>query len=462
MNLIWVDTTLDWSVPPPPGDGGGTSNVIFNGTCFEITQPFLISSSIIFGSNFAPVYGVRFNLTLTGSAGTDNVGISVNTNAGSVSTTDTLQNGITKFFEWDENSGFFDGVSSLEPATIVITPSSLGSYDTVILCDIEILTEEGAVTPTPSATTTPTPTPTPSTSSAGGSTLFSVSAGSLGNPNILKKIDVSNMSETGEFAGDIVNALEDLPNDVTYGNGFVYIAGKDITKVDAFNMTLEGTFTDHTDRVRSIDFGNDGFLYSGSDDGTVKKIDPVTMTEVGQFAGHTGGVGSVIYGDDGFVYSASAEIKKIDPSDMSDAGTGTGTAFSMTFGNYQGNDFIYLGQSNQVARIDPSDMSSAGSAFGFTDTIATISFGGDGNVYGGGTASEIKKISPQTLNVFDQFTGHTGQVRGIVYGNDGFLYSGSDDGTVRKVNPSTMTQIDIFNGHTSNVRAVTFAPIPPT
>ena len=136
--LVWVDTTSDWTA-----DGNNANNVTYDGTCFDIENAFGgTSESISYTTTLSPVHGLRFTLTLSGSAGSTDVNIDITTNAGTVTETVNITNGNPFLYEKDETSGIFDGTSSLEPATITVTPPDIGSYSTVDMCSIEVLTEQ--------------------------------------------------------------------------------------------------------------------------------------------------------------------------------------------------------------------------------------------------------------------------------------------------------------------------------
>jgi len=133
-SLFWTDTSADWS--PSVSTGNITA---LGGGCWQIDDHLFASGDpLTYGSTLTPVHGIRFTLSTTGGINPLPVDISITTNAGS--TTDTVNvpnDGVPVIYELDETSGVFDGVSSLEPATLLVE----GVGDTVILCTIEILTE---------------------------------------------------------------------------------------------------------------------------------------------------------------------------------------------------------------------------------------------------------------------------------------------------------------------------------
>ena len=137
--LFWVDTSPDWT----PVVAANNINPL-GGGCWRITSPlFSTGDSLGYNSNLTPVHGIRFSLSyspLTGGGvgATIPVSIEIVTNGGSIVDSLNVPNdGVPVLYELDENSGVFDGVSSLEPATVYVQ----GSGDTVELCTIEILTE---------------------------------------------------------------------------------------------------------------------------------------------------------------------------------------------------------------------------------------------------------------------------------------------------------------------------------
>jgi len=96
-------------------------------------------------------------------------------------------------------------------------------------------------------------------------------------------------------------------------NGYVYSGSYDKTvrKISP-SGTQVWSFTGHTDSVWAVAVDNDGYVYSGSDDKTVRKISP-SGTQVWSFTGHTGYVYAVAVDNNGYVYSGSDDktVRKV-------------------------------------------------------------------------------------------------------------------------------------------------------
>jgi len=132
--LSWTDTSTDWS---PEFDGANVTSL--GGGCWRIDDPLFGSGvALTYGSTLTPVHGIRFTLAYAGPINPIQVDITITTNAGSITDTLNIPNdGIPVLYELDNTSGVFDGVSSLEPATLLVE----GVGDSIELCTIEVLTE---------------------------------------------------------------------------------------------------------------------------------------------------------------------------------------------------------------------------------------------------------------------------------------------------------------------------------
>ena len=98
-------------------------------------------------------------------------------------------------------------------------------------------------------------------------------------------------NESGSLVLSGNNAILDLCVD---NNKFVYVAngsGQDIIKLNSM-FDVIWTFTGHTGTVNGVAVDQNGYVYSGSQDNTVRKIDP-DGNQVWSFTGHGGAVYSV-------------------------------------------------------------------------------------------------------------------------------------------------------------------------
>lgn len=211
-------------------------------------------------------------------------------------------------------------------------------------------------------------------------------------------------------------------------------------------------FTGHTNTVNSVAVDSDGFVYSGSDDYTVKKITP-TGAQVWSFTGHTSNVDSVVVDTKGFVYSGSADdtVKKIAP-DGTQVWSFNGSSGDVNSVAVDANGFVYSGNDDFSVRKITSEGSQVWSFTEHTDSVRTVAVGLDGSVYSGSDDFSVRKITPEGSQVWS-FTEHTDSVRAVAVDANGFVYSGSRDGTVKKITPDG-NLVWSFTEHTSDVWAV--------
>jgi len=111
-------------------------------------------------------------------------------------------------------------------------------------------------------------------------------------------------------------------------------------------------FTGHTDDVYAVAVDNNGNVYSGSSDNTVRKISS-SGNEVWKFTGHTDDVYAVAVDNNGNVYSGSSDntVRKISPD------------------------------GNQIWRFT-----------GHTGVVYAVAVDNNGNVYSGSTDNTVRKI----------------------------------------------------------------------
>ena len=243
-------------------------------------------------------------------------------------------------------------------------------------------------------------------------TSITIPAGELEDGETTYKVRVRH---EGQSLG--VSEWSDTVSFVTQDSFGVLFSGSNdetIRKIDPSDMTQTGIFEGHSgNSVRSLAFGSDGFLYSGANDSTVRKIDPSDMTQVGIFEEHSDNVRSLAFGSDGFLYSGANDttVSKIDPSDMTQVGIFEGSAilFSFAFGS---DGFLYSASDDSTVRkIDPSDMTQVGIFEGHSGGVRTLAFGADGFLYSGGLFdSTVRKIDPSDMTQVGIFEGHSSGV----------------------------------------------------
>ena len=144
VSFCWVGDTTDWSV------FGSESNPYFDGTCFvygEFGSSVSTNPIEYSGSGVSLSHGIRFELLLSGPTPNIDVDIQINANSligPTVVDTVELTNGVPFVYELDETSGLFDGVSSLDPASISVSYTRIDNYDVVTICNIEARSQDCA------------------------------------------------------------------------------------------------------------------------------------------------------------------------------------------------------------------------------------------------------------------------------------------------------------------------------
>ena len=211
-------------------------------------------------------------------------------------------------------------------------------------------------------------------------------------------------------------------------------------------------FTGHTGTVCAVAVDNDGNVYSGSNDNTVRKISP-DGNEIWRFTGHTGAVYAVAVDNDGNVYSGSSDktVRKISP-DGSEVWQFTGHTNNVKAVAVDNNGNVYSGSQDNTVRKISSDGNQIWKFTGHTGYVYTVAVDNNGNVYSGSSDNTVRKISSSGSEIW-KFTGHTASVYAVAVDNDGNVYSGSYDYTVRKIS-SSGNEVWQFTGHTSIVYAV--------
>jgi len=210
-------------------------------------------------------------------------------------------------------------------------------------------------------------------------------------------------------------------------------------------------FTGHTGYVYAVAVDNNGNIYSGGNDKTVRKISP-DGNQIWQFTGHTNYVNAVAVDNNGNVYSGSNDrkVRKIDPDGNQIWNFDVfWTVFAVAVDN---NGNVYSGSDDKTVRKISYDGNQIWKFTGHTGYVYAIAVDNNGYVYSGSADRTVRKISPDG-NQIRQFTGHTDGVRAVAVDNDGNVYSGSYDNTVRKISPYG-DQIWQFIGHTWTVYAV--------
>jgi hypothetical protein len=211
--------------------------------------------------------------------------------------------------------------------------------------------------------------------------------------------------------------------------------------------------------VTGVDLGpNSNFLYSVSEDGTLRKInidDGSQANSAGDITSANVGVKGVAAGPNGnYVYTASDDntVRKFWTNNLSEIdsfGISTG-AKSVDVG--PSGNYIYSGdQFGVVHKVWTSNMSEAASFTGNGNSVDGIDVGPNGNyVYTASDDNTVRKVWVSNMSESSKFEGHPGDVQDVVADSSGnFIYSAGGgyqaDGSVRKVWVSNMSEASKFS-----------------
>ena len=223
----------------------------------------------------------------------------------------------------------------------------------------------------------------------------------------------------------------------------------------------------HTDYVYAL-IVHEGFLYSGSWDNTIRKWDLSSNECVSVLKGHTGTVREVViimpgdtYGvcaltvHEGFLYSGSEDntIRKWDLSSnecVSVLKGHMGTVCALTV--HEG--FLYSGSRDKpIRKWDLSSNECITVLKGHMGTVFALTVH-EGFLYSGSYDNTIRKWDLSSNECVSVLKGHTNGVYALTV-HEGFLYSGSGDNTIRKWDLSSNECVSVVKGHTSTVYALT-------
>ena len=228
-----------------------------------------------------------------------------------------------------------------------------------------------------------------------------------------------------------------------------------VTTASASSATIDKlvhTFVGHTDGVQSV-FVSGNYLYSGSDDETIKQWDITTGSNTYTFIGHTGSVNSVLVSGNS-LYSGSTDdtIKQWDIPTGSNTHTFIGHT-NIVWSVFVSGNYLYSGSfDNTIKQWDITTGSNTYTFIGHTSVVESVFVSGS-YLYSGSNDETIKQWDITTGSNTYTFTGHTNAVKSVfVSGNS--LYSGSADDTIKQWDITTGSNTYTFVGHTNNVTSV--------
>ena len=257
---------------------------------------------------------------------------------------------------------------------------------------------------------------------------------SLGGYGVGDRIPSSRYSkEFLETVWSFTGHTDDVRAAAIDNDGYVYSGGSDKTvKKISSNGNQVWSFTGHTDRVLAVAVDNNGYVYSGSGDKTLRKIDS-NGNQVWSFTSHTNYVSAVAVDNNGYVYSGSWDktLRKIS-SNGSQVWSFTSHTDYVNAVAVDNNGYVYSGSDDKTVKKISSNGNQVWSFTGHTDSVLAVAVDNDGYVYSGGWDKTVKKISSNGNQVWS-FTGHTNYVSAVAVDNDGYVYSGGWDKTVKKL-----------------------------
>ncbi|MCL9818319.1 PQQ-binding-like beta-propeller repeat protein [Natronocalculus amylovorans] len=204
-----------------------------------------------------------------------------------------------------------------------------------------------------------------------------------------------------------------------------------------------------------------GYIYTGSNDDTVKKIDPETGSVIWTFEGHSGSSNGVSVSHDGeSVYSAGGDgdhsVRKID----SELGTevwsyeeSDGSVITAEESSDGGSVYVgkQSGDTDNLVKLDGSDGSLVWESDAHSDTVVSVSPHND-HVYTASFDDTVKKINGEDGSVEWSYEGHSDTVNGVSVSSSGdYVYTSSHDNTVRKIDASDGSEEWSYEGHSDTV-----------
>ena len=253
---------------------------------------------------------------------------------------------------------------------------------------------------------------------------------------------------------------------------YVYSGGVDnvLRKINATDATEIWNFTGHTSLVNTIETDDNGNIYSGSWDDTIRKI-ASNGTQLWKYTGHSNRVYGIVIGNNNeYVYSVASDdtVRKLNASDGSEIWVNTdspGDTIDIDIDN-AGN--LYVAGSNIFMKIDSNGnqiwnyteedgraVYSDSSVFLGTDNgnlikldssdgsvlwdksifdslfIHSMDADPDGYIYMGGSNGLAAKASSDG-NIVWKTSLHSRRVTDIVIDNNGNIYTSSLDETIKK------------------------------
>ncbi len=251
------------------------------------------------------------------------------------------------------------------------------------------------------------------------------------------------------------------------GLSIAVTSGREIRLYDSLQRNLKAILNAHSLPVRSVLFASVGdWLFSGSDDGTIKGWDLAERPEQVTLRGHSGIIHSIaVSPDDSLIASGSSDrtIRLWDLETKQQTAVLSGhedEVFGVTISH--DSNLLASGSGDGTIKIwDLRTLQEVQTLRGHQDLVWSVSFGPDDKILASGSEDgTIKLWDLHKRSEIATLTGHNyASVNSVRFMPGGTrLVSGSDDLTIGIWNVKNRLEEGVLSGHTGYVYAVDVTP----
>ncbi|MHA1271158.1 MAG: ADP-ribosylation factor-like protein [Candidatus Helarchaeota archaeon] len=243
-------------------------------------------------------------------------------------------------------------------------------------------------------------------------------------------------------------------NEIAVDDRYIYSGSDDKTvRVwDKLSFKEVAILQGHSDSVNAV-ASDDRYIYTGSSDNTIRVWDKISFNELMILKGHSDSVKAVTF-DDRYIYSGSEDktIRVWNKVTFRKVAILKGHSSSV---NAVASDdlYIYSGSDDRTVRVwDKYSFKKVATLKGHSSAVYTMA-SDDQYIYSGSY--------DRTVRIWDKFSfkeiailyGHSDSVKAMS-SDDQYIYSGSYDRTVRIWDKSSFKEIATLKGHSYSVNAV--------